>query len=89
MVIPQRPALHHEQKENDHAAVGGYDKRILCLGHAFTYHPAAGLIPHSDRCSQYCAQEYSSLLGRFGMWASMSRKGNCYDNAPMESLGGY
>jgi putative transposase len=48
--------------------------------------PAAGLIHHSDRGSQYCAQEYSSLLDGFGMWASMSRKGNCYDNAPMESF---
>jgi len=50
--------------------------------------PAVGLIHHSDRGSQYCAQEYGSLLGRFGMKASMSRKGNCYDNAPMESFWG-
>jgi transposase InsO family protein len=50
--------------------------------------PAAGLIHHSDRGSQYCAQEYGLLLGRFGMKASMSRKGNCYDNAPMESFWG-
>jgi len=50
--------------------------------------PKAGLIHHSDRGSQYCAQEYSSLLDRFGMRASMSRKGNCYDNAPMESFWG-
>ena len=50
--------------------------------------PSAGLIHHSDRGSQYCAQEYSSLLGRYGMRASMSRKGNCYDNAPMESFWG-
>jgi transposase InsO family protein len=50
--------------------------------------PAAGLIHHSDRGSQYCALEYTSLLDRFGMRASMSRKGNCYDNAPMESFWG-
>jgi putative transposase len=50
--------------------------------------PAAGLIHHSDRGSQYCAQEYTSLLDRCGMRASMSRKGNCYDNAPMESFWG-
>ena len=37
--------------------------------------PAAGLIHHSDRGSQYCALEYTSLLDRFGMRASMSRKG--------------
>jgi putative transposase len=50
--------------------------------------PAAGLIHHSDRGSQYCALEYASLLDRSGMRASMSRKGNCYDNAPMESFWG-
>src|SRR5512140_378842 len=50
--------------------------------------PAAGLIHHSDRGSQYCAQEYTLLLDRFGMRTSMSRKGNCYDNAPMESFWG-
>ncbi len=38
--------------------------------------PAAGLIHHSDRGSQYCAQEYALLLDRFGMRTSMSRKGN-------------
>jgi transposase InsO family protein len=50
--------------------------------------PATGLIQHSDRGSQYCAREYALLLDRFGMRASMSRKGNCYDNAPMESFWG-
>ena len=50
--------------------------------------PAAGLIHHSDRGSQYCALEYASLLDRFGVRVSMSRKGNCYDNAPMESFWG-
>ena len=50
--------------------------------------PAAGLIHHSDRGSQYCALEYTSLLDQLGMRASMSRKGNCYDNAPMESFWG-
>ncbi len=50
--------------------------------------PAKGLIHHSDRGSQYCAYEYGKLLDQFGMKASMSRKGNCYDNAPMESFWG-
>lgn len=50
--------------------------------------PAAGLIHHSDRGSQYCAHEYRKLLEQFGMMPSMSRKGNCYDNAPMESVWG-
>lgn len=50
--------------------------------------PAPGLIHHSDRGSQYCAQDYRNLLQQFGMKASMSRRGNCYDNAPMESFWG-
>jgi putative transposase len=51
-------------------------------------HPAKGLIHHSDRGSQYCSHEYRNILERFGLKASMSRKGNCYDNAPMESFWG-
>jgi len=50
--------------------------------------PAKGLIHHSDRGSQYCAYEYGKLLKQFGMQVSMSGKGNCYDNAPMESFWG-
>lgn len=50
--------------------------------------PDTGLIHHSDRGSQYCSYEYRDLLKQFGMKASMSRKGNCYDNAPMESFWG-
>jgi transposase InsO family protein len=50
--------------------------------------PAAGLILHSDRGSQYCAHNYRRLIEQFGLKASMSRKGNCYDNAPMESFWG-
>jgi len=50
--------------------------------------PTPGLIHHSDRGSQYCAQDYQALLQQFGMKASMSRKDNCYDNAPMESFWG-
>ena len=50
--------------------------------------PGKGLLHHSDRGSQYCAHEYRTLLDQFGMRASMSRRGNCYDNAPMESFWG-
>jgi putative transposase len=50
--------------------------------------PAAGLIQHSDRGSQYCALDYQKLLIRRGMRISMSRRGNCYDNAPIESFWG-
>ncbi len=47
-----------------------------------------GLVHHSDRGSQYCSHEYIRLLEQLGIKASMSRKGNCYDNAPMESFWG-
>jgi len=50
--------------------------------------PAKGLIYHSDRGSQYCAHEFKRHLDQFGMQASMSRKGDCWDNAPMESFWG-
>lgn len=48
--------------------------------------PAKGLIAHSDRGSQYASGSYRELLAAWGMRQSMSRKGCCYDNAPMESL---
>ena len=48
--------------------------------------PTAGLVHHSDRGSQYCSYDYQELLEQYGMLASMSRKGNCWDNAPMESF---
>ncbi len=50
--------------------------------------PPAGLILHSDRGSQYCSHGYRKLVEQFGMQVSMSRRGNCYDNAPMESFWG-
>ena len=50
--------------------------------------PEIGCIHHSDRGSQYCAHTYQSLIHKSGMRASMSRKGNCYDNAPTESFWG-
>jgi putative transposase len=50
--------------------------------------PPKGLIHHSDRGSQYCSPHCQKLLTQFGMTPSMSRKGNCYDNAPMESFWG-
>ncbi len=50
--------------------------------------PEKGLVHHSDRGSQYCAHDYRKLLDQLGMEASMSRRGNCYDNAPMESFWG-
>lgn len=46
--------------------------------------PPAGLIMHSDRGSQYASADYQELLRRYGLRCSMSRKGNCWDNAVME-----
>lgn len=46
--------------------------------------PEPGLIVHSDRGSQYASQEHRDLLDRYGLQGSMSRKGNCWDNAVME-----
>ncbi len=46
--------------------------------------PAPGLVVHSDRGSQYASEAYRALLRRHGLVLSMSRKGNCWDNAVME-----
>jgi len=54
----------------------------------FRRHPDTGLIFHSDRGSQYCSEEFRALLRAYGMRSSMSRKGDCWDNAPTESLWG-
>ena len=48
--------------------------------------PAPGLLHHSDRGSQYASADYQALLAQHGLIPSMSRKGNCWDNAPMESF---
>ena len=48
--------------------------------------PPAGLIHHSDRGVQYAAEAYRQVLAAAGITPSMSRKGNCLDNAPMESF---
>jgi putative transposase len=48
--------------------------------------PGDGLIAHSDRGVQYASEHYRELLMRHGIMCSMSRKGNCWDNAPMESF---
>ena len=56
---------------------------MLCRGCG-----SPGCIIHSDRGSTYCSQEYRKLLSRQGFICSMSRKGDCWDNAPMESFWG-
>jgi transposase InsO family protein len=54
----------------------------------FRRRPGAGLIFHSDRGSQYCSHEFQNALKGWEMRSSMSRKGNCWDNAPTESFWG-
>lgn len=47
-----------------------------------------GVLLHSDRGSQYCSKDYQKLIKKYGFVCSMSRKGNCWDNAPMEAFWG-
>jgi transposase InsO family protein len=54
----------------------------------FRRRPEPGLIFHSDRGSQYCSHELQSAMKGWGIRSSMSRKGNCWDNAPTESFWG-
>jgi len=51
-----------------------------------THPPAPGLVHHSDRGSQYAAHGYQALLAAHGITGSMSRRGNCWDNAVVESF---
>jgi transposase InsO family protein len=62
-------------------------KNALLMAIAERY-PGAGLLHHSDRGAQYASDEYQAVLNDHQMVVSMSRTGNCYDNAPMESFFG-
>ncbi|WP_338823519.1 IS3 family transposase [Neomoorella humiferrea] len=60
---------------------------IEALNNAVTNRrPGRGLIIHSDRGSQYASHDYQQLLQQYGFICSMSRKGDCWDNSPMESF---
>jgi putative transposase len=48
--------------------------------------PEAGLLHHSDQGSTYAAEDYQTVLEAHGITCSMSRRGNCHDNAVMESF---
>lgn len=50
--------------------------------------PEAGLIFHTDRGSQYCSADFQKMLSSYKMISSMSRKGDCWDNAVAESFFG-
>ena len=54
----------------------------------FRRKPTPGFIFHSDRGSQYCSHVFQGELKKFSMKSSMSRRANCWDNAPTESLWG-
>ena len=63
--------------------------KLVCDALAMGYsrrRPAPSLIVHSDRGIQYASQEYRELLAQYRAVQSMSRKANCWDNAPMESF---
>ncbi|WP_430189202.1 DDE-type integrase/transposase/recombinase [Paenibacillus thiaminolyticus] len=63
------------------------DGQLSALEQAYkAQRPAEGLLHHSDRGSQYASSEYRERLKKYGMNSSMSRKGNCYDNACIESF---
>jgi transposase InsO family protein len=68
---------------------GRMSAKLVCDALQMAYwrrRPAPGLLMHSDRGSQYASDDYRKLLKQFRMTQSMSRKGNCWDNAPMESF---
>lgn len=50
--------------------------------------PKAGLVHHSDRGSEYASKSYQKMLQNHGIQVSMSKKGDCYDNAPIERFWG-
>ena len=63
------------------------DLALATLRKALTMRrPAAGLIHHSDRGSQYCSIDYQAELRKHGILISMCSKGNCYDNAMVETF---
>ena len=66
-------------------------KQLVCDALRAAYwrkKPDAGLLHHSDRGSQYCSKAYRALQTSYKMQTSMSNKGDCWDNAPMESFFG-
>jgi putative transposase len=65
-------------------------KTELCIkafrNAAMRHKPSEGIIHHSDHGVQYCSHDYQAELKKFGMICSMSRKGNCYENACSETF---
>ena len=62
---------------------------IIALDNAYKHAAKPkGVLIHSDRGSQYCSYDYQAYLKSRGLICSMSRKGDCWDNAPMEAFWG-
>jgi putative transposase len=71
------------------AMSGRMSAELVCDALQMAYwrrRPSPDLLMHSDRGSQYASDAYRKLIKQFRMTQSMSRKGNCWDNAPMESF---
>ena len=69
---------------NDHMRVSLVSEALIAA--YWRERPENGLLLHSDRGSQYASEDYRNLMKSFHMVQSMSRRGNCWDNAPMESF---
>jgi putative transposase len=65
---------------NRHLVIRALDMALLRRG------PKAGLLHHTDQGSPYASEDYMRLLGERGIECSMSRRGNCHDNAAMEAF---
>jgi putative transposase len=67
-------------------AVNDRHLTITALEMALTRCPKAGLLHHSDQGCTYASEDYQTILDAHGITCSMSRRGDCYDNAVMESF---
>ena len=77
----------HSRKIVGWAMAPGMPAALVCAALQMAIvqrNPAAGLVLHSDRGTQYASAEHQGLLTKYGLIGSMSRKGNCWDNAVME-----
>ncbi len=73
-MVRESDSLHHEMVL----------KALRCAVKA--QRPTKGLVIHSDRGIQYCCEGFREKIAEYGFVQSMSRKGNCWDNAVSESL---
>ena len=73
-------------KRGDRLKALVWDGSGLCLYAKRLRQPPKGCLFHSDRGSQYCSYDYQKKLQAYGLRPSMSGKGNCYDNASVETF---